>query len=197
MPLPPLDTQRLQDCVGRWQAGDRNAADELLAAAAARLQHLAHRMLRGFPTVRPYAETGDVLQGALLRLLNSLRELRPQSTRDFFNLASVQIRRELLDLARQFGARGGGRLVPLEDGNQGASDPPTSPADLELWCRFHEAVEGLPVDEREVVELIFYHGHTRAQVAELVGVAERTIYRRWESACANLNERLGGELPPV
>ena len=35
---------------------------------------------------------------ALLRLLRSLQAIRPGSTRDFFNLAAVHIRRELLDL---------------------------------------------------------------------------------------------------
>jgi RNA polymerase sigma-70 factor (ECF subfamily) len=201
MPDPTLDTVQLNRCVERLQAGDKAAADELFRGIVARLEHLARRMLRDFPTVRPHADTGDVLQGAairLMRMLNGVHDLRPASTRDFFNLVAVQIRRELLDLARHFSGRERSR-VPAPDGSAdlGPADAAPTPADLELWCRFHEAVEGLPAEEREVVGLIFYHGYTRAQVGELLGVSERTVHRRWQSACVRLNERLGGELPPV
>ena len=43
------------------------------------LEHLARKMLRDFPRVRHHAETSDVLQGAVMRLLNSLREIQPAS----------------------------------------------------------------------------------------------------------------------
>src|SRR4051812_36549876 len=76
-----LDTIRLQHCVERWQAGERAAAQELLEAVGQRLEHLARKMLRGFPNVRNWTETGDVLQGSLLRLLHSLQNVRPASTR--------------------------------------------------------------------------------------------------------------------
>ena len=50
------------------------------------------------------------------------------------------------------------------DDNEGPlgrlAEPAADPEDLDLWCRFHEAVEGLPVPEREVVSLTFYHGST-------------------------------------
>jgi RNA polymerase sigma-70 factor (ECF subfamily) len=195
MTNPELDTLWLHDRVGRVRVGDRDAADELIRAVSLRLERLARRMLRDFPAVRASADTGDVLQGALLRLVNALRDLRPDSTRDFVNLAALQVRRELLDLARHFAARGQGRhLADPGTADFGAADP-DSPADLELWSRFHEAVEGLPAEERETVGLLFYHGYTRAQAALLLGVSERTVYRWWDSACLRLNERLGGHLP--
>jgi len=46
-----------------------------------------------------------------------------------------------------------------------------------------------------VFALLYYHGQTREQAAELLEVAERTVYRRWATACARLSERLGGQLP--
>jgi RNA polymerase sigma factor (sigma-70 family) len=58
-------------------------------------------------------------------------------------------------------------------------------------------VEHLPEDEREVVGLIFYHGWTQAEAAELLGVDARTVRRRWRSACLRLSEELGGHLPDV
>ena len=58
--------------------------------------------------------------------------------------------------------------------------------DLERWCLFHQQVEQLPPEEREVVGLIFYHEWTQAQVAELFQVNVRTVRRRWESAMQKL-----------
>ena len=65
--------------------------------------------------------------------------------------------------------------------------------ELEVWCRFHKEVERLPLDERELVSLVYYHGWTHQQVAELFGVAERTIRRRWASACTRLRAAVGEE----
>ncbi|MBN8909704.1 MAG: hypothetical protein J0H99_24595, partial [Rhodospirillales bacterium] len=45
--------------------------------------------------------SGDVIQASWMRLLKTLENLRPESMRDFFNLAAVHVRRELLDLARR------------------------------------------------------------------------------------------------
>jgi RNA polymerase sigma-70 factor (ECF subfamily) len=186
---PELNTVHLHACVDRLRAGDKAGADELFRAAKRRLELLARRMLGTFPTVRSQADTADVVQGASMRLLLSLRKLRPESVRDFVNLAAVQIRRELLDLARQ------ARRSRPDRAEVDAPDAGPAPAELELWTRFHEAVEGLPVEEREAIGLIFYHGRTRAEAAGILGVSERTVYRWWESACVRLNERLGGQLP--
>src|SRR5262245_42821408 len=77
MPETSLDTRRLQDQVDRWQAGDQGAVDDLLRAAHRRVERIARTMLRNFPAVRGGADTADVVQGALLRLLQALRALRP------------------------------------------------------------------------------------------------------------------------
>jgi DNA-directed RNA polymerase specialized sigma24 family protein len=46
-----------------------------------------------------------------------------------------------------------------------------------------------------VVGLRFYHGWGEAEIAELFGVTERTVRRRWRTACQRLGEALGGQLP--
>jgi len=191
---PSLNTPLLQDCLDRWQAGDRAAADELLRPVLARLRNLAAKMLRAFPNVRGLADTDDVLQSSLMRLFRTLRNLRPATPRDFFNLAAVHIRRELLDLARRARGREAHPLV------LGSTDTPQVPepaapavADDELWVRFHEAVDQLPVEQREVVGLVFYHGWTKAQIGELFQVDARTIRRRWAEARQHLREAVGAD----
>lgn len=195
MANPTLDTLWLHDRVARLRDGDRAAADELLRLVSARLERLARRMLRDFPIVRNGSDTGDVVQGAMLRLIAALRDVRPTTTRAFVGLAVLQVRRELLDLARHFAARGAASRVPDPGTADFGSAASESVGDLELWARFHTAADGLPAEEREAFGLLYYHGHTRAEAALLLGVSERTVYRWWASACVLLTDQLGGELP--
>lgn len=200
---PTLSTAELHGWIDRWRDGDRAAADELLRAAGARLERLARRMLKGFPNVKRWADTGDVHQAATLRLLRSLGSVRPESGRSFMNLAAVHVRRELLDLARSYGGPLGLGANHQSVAPGAASGPPAHEAaapaedadELERWRLFHEAVERLPAEEREVVGLKFYHGWPEARVAELLGVTTRTVRRWWRSATGRLSEELGGRLP--
>ena len=195
-----LETVQLHAYVRRWQAGDASAANELFESIGQRLEHLARRMLRGYPNVRCWVDTADVFQGAVWRLLNTLQKLEPATTRDFFNLAAAHVRRELLDLARRHsGKKRPGSGPPVdEDSSLAPSDSDFVGADdLELWGRFHEAVEKLPAEEREVFSLAFYHGWTQPKIAELFQVNERTVRRRWQAACIQLSRLVGGQLPTL
>lgn len=194
-----FDTLALHGMVDRWQAGDREAMDQLIRQVGDRLERLARKMLVGYAAVRGTADTFDVLQNSTLRLMNALNAVRPAGTRDFFNLAAVQIRRELIDLGRR-----GARRRETSFSNDDQSDSAATPilrdgydADLELWTRFHEVVEELPVEQREVVGLIFYHGWTQPKIAELFGVDVRTVRRWWQLACVDLNRRLNDRLPDL
>jgi RNA polymerase sigma-70 factor (ECF subfamily) len=195
MPDPDMDSEELRELVARTRVGDRAAEDRLIRAVLGRFQNLARRMLNRFPDLRQWEQTGDVAQDALLRLLRALRTVSPKTTRDFFNLGAEQIRRQLLDLARQY-RRAPVRPLPVGDPSDDGGDPPAPVAtDLERWENFHEAVAKLPAELREVVGLTFYHGWTQARIAELFAVDERTIRRRWQSACRTLDKELGGQLP--
>jgi RNA polymerase sigma-70 factor (ECF subfamily) len=195
-----METLQLNDWLQRWRAGDSQAREELLRAAYPRMEALARTMLRSFPALRRFNDTGDVLQNATLRLIRSLRQIDPlpASTREFFGLAAAEIRRELLDLARSLTTDKRRGEVPPTGGASPvnkAIDPRASGDDLEWWTTFHESVDKLPAEEREVVGLLFYHGWTQARVAELFGVSERTIARRWFAACLRLEQALDGRLP--
>lgn len=196
MDQPSHFSSELQLKLERMRAGDTGARDELLRGVSSRLEKLASKMLRKYPHVRRWTETGDVLQNAIIRLLRALQSLQPKTTRDFFNLAAVQIRRELIDLARHhFGPHG--NAANFESGidtTQGVDNDIDH--DLEFWTSFHTAVETLPAEEREVVSLIFYHGWKQQQVAELFQVNARTVRRWWQSALVKLHD-ICKDLPPV
>jgi RNA polymerase sigma-70 factor (ECF subfamily) len=198
MPESSLHTTQLRRWVKRMRAGDLAAREEMLRAVHARLERLARKMLHDFPAVARWEETGDLLQNAALRLLRALEDVEPTSVPDFFGLAAEQMRRVLLDLARHYRSR---RLQdPCHAGDPDGSDSggaPPEPAavaddadDLEKWCAFHEAVERLPMEQREVVGLIYYHGWTQAEVAELLCMSERTVQRHWDKAMRTLHAKL-------
>jgi RNA polymerase sigma-70 factor (ECF subfamily) len=201
---PTLHTLELQEWLRSIRSGNLAAREELLLGICGRMERLARKMLKNFPTVRHEADTGDVLSGALMRLIDAIQKMDPMpaTTREFFGLAAEQVRRELLDLARHYRAlkrRGPGHAVPLAGGgeDEGVDLPDKSPDDddLERWAAFHGAVERLPAEEREVIGLTFYHGWTQAQIAELLQVSDRTVRRYWQSAVVRLGDALGGELP--
>jgi RNA polymerase sigma-70 factor (ECF subfamily) len=193
-----LHTSQLRRWVERIRAGDLAAREEMLRAVHARLERLARKMLRRFPDVGRWEESGDLLQNSVLRLLRALEEAQLTSVRDFFGLAAEQMRRELLDLARRYRSRraaGPSRAsVPGGESVEASATEPLDatddPRDLERWCAFHEAVERLPVEQREVVGLVYYHGWTQAEVAEHLRVAKRTVQRLWAAAMLTLHEVL-------
>jgi RNA polymerase sigma factor (sigma-70 family) len=190
-------TAQLHDWLTRMRAGDERAHDELLRSVTQRLEVLARRMLNRFPQLRRWEQTDDVLQGALLGLFNALREVRPESMRSFYNLSSVMIRRQLIDLWRHYyGPRGLGTHHHSDP-----SAPARAPApqdDFPDIDRVHELVDQLPEDQREVFELRYYHDLSQDEVAESLGIVTRTVQRRWVAAVCQLHsllEREEGHLP--
>jgi RNA polymerase sigma factor (sigma-70 family) len=194
-------TTEAGDLLERLRAGDPSARASLIVLAQGRFAALARTMLRRYPHVRRWEETDDLLQAALMRLHRGLAEVRPEDVPHFDNLAATQMRRELIDLARSYhGPKGiganhhtdgtdpGGRLAQVAE----ASGQPDS---LEEWTAFHEAVDRLPDEERQIMDLLWYRGFTHAQSAESLGVATKTIQRRWASARLMIRELLQGNQP--
>jgi RNA polymerase sigma factor (sigma-70 family) len=191
---PAAQTTLMVQWLDRMRVGDASARDELIRSFRGRLELLARKMVGRDRRVARWVDAEGVLQNALLRLLRALETVRPESTRAFFGLAAEQMRRELLDLARHYyGPEGEGAnhdsVAPRPDDSRPGLDPPAPDAnDLERWARFHEEVERLPVHEREVVGLIFYHGWTQSQVADLFHRDVRTVRRWWEAALVRLHQ---------
>jgi RNA polymerase sigma-70 factor (ECF subfamily) len=192
---------RIEGWVARLRAGDPAARDALLGAAGERLRQLARRMLNTYPRVRRWEETDDVLQNALLRLCRAMKDVPPASVTDFLRLAALNIRRELLDLARHhYGPQGAGAhhasLGPdQEEAPEPAGHGSLDPGRLAVWSEFHRQVERLPDEERAVFDLLWYQGLSQAEAAEALGVHERTVKRRWQSARLRLHDALRGEVP--
>lgn len=196
--------EQLQTWIDQMQAGDPSARDRLLGHACERLRRLTRKMLKDFARVKRWELTDDVLQNALLRLWTALGQVTPRSAHEFYTLAALQIRRELIDLARRYyGPKGiGANQASGVQGDPSASTPPADRADstlepsrLAIWSEFHERVDTLPREEREVFDLLWYQGLTQPDAAAVLGISEATLRRRWLAARQRLHRALKGDLP--
>jgi RNA polymerase sigma factor (sigma-70 family) len=189
----PSQWSMMQSLLPRAIAGEEVAVDTLLRHCEERLTILTRRMLGDFQRVRRWAETDDVLQSALVRLLKAMREVKPATSREFLGLAALQIRRELLDLARRYygpegiGANHDSQLDGLIRQPAEPADVRNDPGALAQWTELHEQIGRLPDEEREVVALIFYQGLSQAETAELLTISVRTVQRRWHDALCKLH----------
>jgi RNA polymerase sigma factor (sigma-70 family) len=197
----------IQGWIDRLRAGDDSARAELLRCSCDRLVELTRRMLRRYERIKRWEQTDDVVQNVSMRLFRTLESVTPESTLDFLRLASLNIRRELLDLSKHyFGPQGLGTLhasSPDDNSEAGGpgvgdpADPSNDPDRLDAWAEFHRQVDALPDDLREVFDLIWYQELPRTEAAALLGVSDRTLMRRWQAARLAIFDALDGQLPPL
>jgi len=194
-------TTRLQSYIDRLKAGDAKAKDELISCACDRLQRLTRKMLKSYPGVARWEQTDDIFQNAVIRLCRALNDTAPESVKHFLNLAALHIRRELIDLARHhYGPQGPGAHHDTGAGQAEtpiavASETTMDPGKLAQWSEFHKQVEALPAEEREVFNILWYHGIPQSEAATLLNLSERTLQRRWQSARLKIFQAMNGTLP--
>jgi RNA polymerase sigma factor (sigma-70 family) len=208
-PIPAPDTALCRALEANFEAlrsGDPATRERIVELLSVRMRQMAHRMLRSFRFVRRWDDTDDVVQNASLRFLRALDDTVPESPRHLVNLAALQIRRELVDLARKH--RGPESYAMNHDSNavtvdgevvmrvNFAEDPHGGDPAIDRWTTFHDCVEGLSVEEREVFELAWYVGADQTEVAALLGCSVRTVKRRWDVVKQRIRDACG-EAPPT
>jgi RNA polymerase sigma-70 factor (ECF subfamily) len=171
-------TAEIQSALDHFLAGDQAAKAELVNRAGERLMVLARKLLRGFGSGPE--ETAAVVSEAYLKLHKALDEVRPATVRQFFGLASLQMRRVLLDLVRA--AKRGGHVVNEDSGQFDTPDSTDGHSESDLVTDLYAAIDALDDDLKEVVLLRYFQGLTQAEAGELLGVHEDTVKKRWAKA---------------
>jgi RNA polymerase sigma factor (TIGR02999 family) len=171
----------------RVKAREADAAAELFQVLYGELRALAERLFRGQRrghTLQPTA----LLHEAYLKVVQA-----PGAWQDkahFFAVASKAMRQILMNHARdraaqkRGGARGGARVTLVEVAD---AEGPLDLLDL------HEALEELErLDARQarIAELRFFAGLSVPEVAEVLGLAPRTVELEWKMAKDLLARRL-------
>lgn len=163
------------------QQGDRAAADQVVAQLYADLQRLARRHMRraGDMTL---LDTTSLVHEAWLRLAGSQGKDFPDR-RHFLAYAAHAMRSVVIDMvrARQAERRGGGQVhLTL---NTAVAE--ITPQDDDGILRVHEALEELAQLEPrlvQVVEMRYFGGLLEQEIAQALGVTERTVQRDWQKA---------------
>lgn len=162
-------------------AGDRQAADRVVALLYADLRRLARSRLRRSGELT-MLDTTALVHESYLRIQRA-DELDFPDRNHFLAYASRVMRTVVVDLVRAAQAeRRGGEAVHVTL-NTLVGDSALRHEDEIL--RVHEALEELAaVDARlgQVVEMRYFAGLSEAEIAAALGVTERTVQRDWQKA---------------
>lgn len=181
-----LDAESDQQLLARVAAKNKDALAELYARHAARLFGIAVWILKQ----QDAAE--DALQDAFLQIWNKAD--RFHSERGHPVGWMLQLCRNLcIDRLR---SRGGGRMIDfasewLEDTVATAMIGPDLEAELdELQAAVTDAVDRLPVQERRLIELAYFGGHSQSEIAALLTMPLGTVKTRMQKALRSLRQDL-------
>jgi len=191
-------------------AGNMAARDRLFARLNDRVCRIARQMLHGrFSQIEQYEQTDDIVQEAYLRLLqkwDSVTAPAPGAVAlcadEYLTRTATLLRDVLVELARKHLGRITlkPRKVSLHasgPGGVGLGHDPESethdPAKLVLFIEFYEAMRDLPPDLRQVVDWHWCHEFSHRQVAQRLGIAEKTSEKRWQKARLQLAKRFNGD----
>ena len=168
--------------------GDAHASsDEMLDVVYQELRRLARQRLAPAGNGASLVPT-ELVHEAYLRLVDG-GDPRWANRAHFFSAAAESMRRILVDRARARGTlkRGEGRAVTL------VGDEVASEERSEELCALDEALELLEEsDERLalIVKLRYFAGLTVDEIAALLDVVPRTVFRDWSSARAWLRVQI-------
>ena len=179
----------LMAAIGR---GDVAAPGRLFVLLYDEFKQKARRLLRQRP--RQTLNTTELVHETWLRLEG--RRLSVESRVHFFNVAAQAMRQVMIDRARarQTEKRGDGQVpLSLEVAEQQAGGD--EPFDVLALDQVMTSLEQIDAELAELAQLYLFAGLGSAEIAEIRGVSERTVYRDWRAARMFLLRFLNVEVP--
>ena len=188
----------LNDLAGvRGDAPVEPIVRDLLASAVNRLHLLCATLLaRSYPRLtRPplNLQADEMLSSVVERMIKAMRQVRPQTVRQFFALANQHMRWELNDLARRLDEQP--PAVQLRDAWVPAPAKRSATQPSPTTRRILKAIDELPNDQREAFSLVRIQGMTQGEAADALGVSPKTVQRRLNRGLLLLADRLGDLQP--
>ncbi|HEU5069896.1 MAG TPA: sigma-70 family RNA polymerase sigma factor [Verrucomicrobiae bacterium] len=183
------DITQILKQIGR---GETTASERLLPLVYEELRRLAAARMAQEAAGHTLQPTALVHEAWLRLVMESDRSWENRA--HFFRTAALAMRRILVDRARNKASlkRGGGReRVNIDDIELAASSPD------ERVLLVDGALDRLEAEDPEsahIVVLKFFGGLTNKEVAESLGVTERTVERQWAYAKASLFQMIRHEL---
>lgn len=170
---PAPDSPEITQLLAAWQAGDTSVEGALIDAVYQELKWRARRYLRGERAAISMMTT-DLVHDVYLRL--SQQSTRWSNRNHFFGVASVAMRRLLVDRARaRHAQKRGGRLERTDLTGKDFADPLT-PTVLALDDALSD-LEKLDPRKSKILELRYFTGLENRQIAEVFDVSKSTVER--------------------
>ncbi len=189
--MPRSDVHEITGLLVAWRGGDDDALARLLPLVYRRLKTIAGHLVRRERQGHTLEATALVHE-AYVRLID-LEGVGWRDRAHFYAMCSRIMRRVLVDHARYLGrAKRGGdaRRADTAELQRLSSDRP-----LPLVALDEALAELAKYDDQKarVVELRFFGGLDRNEIAEVLGISSATVTRRWRSARAWLLSNLRSE----
>lgn len=173
-----MDTQSVTDLLVKFSSGRPEAMDELLPLIYDELKRIAANYLRRERldhTLQPTALVNE----AYMKMVD-ITQISWQNKAHFIGVAANQMRRILVDHARQHNAQKRGGEFHILTLNEEIDKADEQSADL---IALDEALTELakmdPIKAR-IVELRYFGGLTSDETAEVLGVSTITVKRHWK-----------------
>lgn len=170
--------------LGAIRGGDPDALDRIYPHVYEELRNVAERQLRRERTGHTLHATALVHE-VYIKLAGGSLEAVNRS--HFLAIAARAMRQVLVDHARRKSAvkRGGEfHATTLKDGSASVELQP------EEIIALDRALDSLDERQRKVVECRFFGGMEETEIAEVLGISERTVRRDWVKARAWLYKEL-------
>ena len=185
-----METQEsVTQLLGQARAGDAAAFDRAYTLIHDRLRLAAHRQLRG--RRGQTLCTTSLVNEAWLKLARAEFEARDRE--HFLAMAARAMRQIVMDQARRVHAeKRGGQFLRVTLGDSLAE----ATHDVDDMLALDTALQRLAqADERlaQVVEWRYFGGPSELEIADLLGLTERTVRRDWRKARAFLYREITRE----
>jgi RNA polymerase sigma factor (TIGR02999 family) len=169
----------------RARSGEPELMGDVFKALYPELMRMARSRLRG----RDATLTPTVLVHELFLRVTASEPLNLVDRRHFFAAAAQALRWIMVeDARRNLSQKRGGGAVHVELDEALSPAAPAGAADTGVLA-LHEGLDALgeiSPQRRQVVELRYFAGLEFKEVADLLGISERTAQREWERARAFL-----------
>ena len=183
-------TEQITKFIRSRPGATKASVEELFPLVYDELRRLAAGQLRRMQGPKSLQATALVHEAYLKMAERESAEWQDRT--HFVALGAIAMRHVLVDHARRRGAqKRGGNVKPvtlneeLIAGDEGEIDV--------LFLEEHlRRLEGANARQARIVELRFYGGMSSDEIAEVLGIASRTVKRDWQSARAWLMIEMAG-----
>ena len=186
--MSTLPSEQITQLLLKWRNGDQESLDALIPLVYGELRRTARRQLRR-ERADHTLQSAALVNEVYLRLVDQ-KDANWRNRSHFFGVASLLMRRILVDYARRHSAQRRGAGQTKLSISEGLVPPAQRDVDVIVIDEALNALAKLDPQQSRIVELRFFSGLSIEDTAEVLGVSPATVKREWGLAKAWLYLRI-------